>query len=174
MAAAAASRGGGAPVLPRSREEAEEARLDVAELRAVAISPIEASMRRIGRWPAADGELAGSAPRRGGGAAVGAAGGGAQSTRAGSASGTAFIGRGARGPRRARTPRPAGGGGALAMRPGLAMGLGARAQPVRNRIGFSLLFSNLFLMRKQFSEKSRNCLKPRKILRKSQKFQENY
>jgi hypothetical protein len=49
---AAASRCGGAPVLPRPREEAEEARLDVAELLAGAISPIEASMRRIERWPA--------------------------------------------------------------------------------------------------------------------------
>jgi hypothetical protein len=35
-------------------------------------------------------------------------------------------------------------------------------------------FSNLFLMRKQFSEKSRNCLKAQKILRKSQKFQEKF
>jgi hypothetical protein len=34
---AAASRGGGAPVLPRPREEAEEARLDVAELLAGSI-----------------------------------------------------------------------------------------------------------------------------------------
>jgi hypothetical protein len=40
---AAASRGGDAPVLPRPREEAEEARFDVAELRAVAVSPIAAS-----------------------------------------------------------------------------------------------------------------------------------
>jgi hypothetical protein len=34
-------------------------------------------------------------------------------------------------------------------------------------------FSKLPLMQKQFPEKSRNCLKARKILRKSQKFQEN-
>jgi hypothetical protein len=47
-------------------------------------------------------------------------------------------------------------------------GSGLQARPVRNRIGFSF-FSNLFLMRKQIPEKSRNCVKARKILRKSQK-----
>jgi hypothetical protein len=49
---------------------------------------------------------------------------------------------------------------------GRAFGLGP------GRIGFRF-FSNLFLMRKQIPEKSRNCLKARKILRKSQKFQEH-
>jgi hypothetical protein len=47
-----ASRGGDAPVLPRPWEEAEEARLDVAELRPVTVSPIATSTRRIERWPA--------------------------------------------------------------------------------------------------------------------------
>jgi hypothetical protein len=49
---AVASRGGDAPVLPQPREEVEEARLDVAKLRPVAVSPIAASTRRIERWPA--------------------------------------------------------------------------------------------------------------------------
>jgi hypothetical protein len=73
---------------------------------------------------------------------------------------------------------------ALAMRPLWPMGLsgpGGRAgadwvgptgSAQTGRIGF-LFFTNLFLMRKQIPEKSRNCLKARKILRKSQKIQEN-
>jgi hypothetical protein len=39
--------------------------------------------------------------------------------------------------------------------------------------GRVVFFSNLFLMRKQIPKYSRNCLKARKILRKSQKIQEN-
>jgi hypothetical protein len=35
------------------------------------------------------------------------------------------------------------------------------------------VYLNLFLMRKQIPEKSRNCLKARKILQKSQKLQKN-
>jgi hypothetical protein len=49
--------------------------------------------------------------------------------------------------------------------------VGPQARP--NPIDRFFFFSNLFLMRKQIPEKSRNCLKARKILRKSQKFQEN-
>jgi hypothetical protein len=51
------------------------------------------------------------------------------------------------------------------------VGSGHRLGPIRK--GSFLFFSNLFLMRKQIPEKSRNCLKARKILRKSEKFQEN-
>jgi hypothetical protein len=76
----------------------------------------------------------------------------------------------------ARTPRR-GPGGSVALaalllrpdgpcrawRPGRS-GLGqATGSAQSGRIGF-LFFSNLFLMRKQISEKSRNCLKARKIL----------
>jgi hypothetical protein len=85
----------------------------------------------------------------------------------------------------ARMPRRGPGGGAAptalllrpdgpcrAWRPGRS-GLGrATGSTQSGRIGF-LFFSNLFLMRKQIPEKSRNCLKARKILRKSQEFYEN-
>jgi hypothetical protein len=75
-------------------------------------------------------------------------------------------------------PRDGGGAGLLGRwtLPGLEagpvrVGSGHGLGPIRlDRFSF---FSNLFLMRKQIPEKSRNCLKSRKILRKSQKFQEN-
>jgi hypothetical protein len=55
-----------------------------------------------------------------------------------------------------------------------ASGLGRASGPAQSgRIVFFFFFLNSFLMRKQFPGKSRNCLKARKILRKSQKFQEN-
>jgi hypothetical protein len=50
-------------------------------------------------------------------------------------------------------------------------GSGLWARPSKKR--FIIFFQNKFSMRKQFQEKSRSCLKARKILRKSQKFQEN-
>jgi hypothetical protein len=59
--------------------------------------------------------------------------------------------------------------------PGQAAGperVGPSGSARSSRVDF-LFFSNLFLMRKQIPEKSRNCLEARKILRKSQKFQEN-
>jgi hypothetical protein len=92
----------------------------------------------------------------------------------------------------ARTPRqgPGGGTGFLAVLamaasqmgctgPALAetdagqggAGSGLWARPSKER--FIIFFRNKFSMRKQFQEKSRSCLKARKILRKSQKFQEN-
>jgi hypothetical protein len=37
-----------------------------------------------------------------------------------------------------------------------------------------LFFSEFIFNAKQFQKKSRNCLKARKILRKSQKFQEKF
>jgi hypothetical protein len=57
------SNGGGSfPATDSRREGAPWTRLDVAQLRAVAVSPIDASMRRIERWQAA------SSARLGGGA----------------------------------------------------------------------------------------------------------
>jgi hypothetical protein len=66
------------------------------------------------------------------------------------------------GPRWALAGRARVGGGL-----GRAFGLGP------GRIGFRFFFEFIFLMQKQIPEKSRNCLKARKILEKSQNFQEN-
>jgi hypothetical protein len=50
--------------------------------------------------------------------------------------------------------------------------VGPLARP--NPVGWIFFFFEfIFLMRKQIPEKSRNCLKARKIFQKSQKFQEN-
>jgi hypothetical protein len=86
-------------------------------------------------------------------------------------------------------PKAGGGGGVSAMdtcRPMGSSGLrwaprGPTAEAVQTWVGPSgsaqldriCFFSNLFLMRIQFQKTSRNCLKAQKILRKSQKFQDN-
>jgi hypothetical protein len=71
--------------------------------------------------------------------------------------------------RRRRDAGPDGPRAGLRQRSGLGRASGSAQS---GRVDFSF-FPNLFLMRKQIPEKSRNCLKARKILRKSQKFQEN-
>jgi hypothetical protein len=54
-------------------------------------------------------------------------------------------------------------------RAGADLGRAFGLDPVRR----DLFFSEFIFNAKQFQKKSRNCLKARKILQKSQKFQEN-
>jgi hypothetical protein len=67
-------------------------------------------------------------------------------------------------PRRRRDAGPDGPRAGLRQRSGLGRASGSAQS---GRVDFSF-FPNLFLMRKQIPEKSRNCLNARKILRKSQ------
>jgi hypothetical protein len=134
-------------------------------------------------WQAAAAARASRSSRRRRRAATGAEGGRARAARAGSAFALLW---GVGGPEAAAAmvvlasashgrmghAGPSGLERAQAVRTG--SGLGAR--PVRNRIVFFFFFfffHNLFPVPKQFQQKHRNCLKARKILRKSQKFPKN-
>jgi hypothetical protein len=102
---AAVSRGGGAPVLNSRREGAPRTRLDVAQPRAVAVSPIDASMRRIERWPELQGGGGGVCVRAAAAQGARAREGGSGRRAAGAARG--FKGCGRERPCRARQERPA-------------------------------------------------------------------
>jgi hypothetical protein len=80
------------------------------------------------------------------------------------------------------TPRNAGGGAVLTMAglarwasrgPGELERVGPSGSAQTERIGFVIIFFEFIFNAKTIPEKSRNYLKARKILRKSQKFQEN-